>query len=164
MFEDLTVAGLYHIGVVKALLEEKLIPKVISGSSVGSLIASLVGCNTDEDLKQFFFREIAFRGRRFLEKKPEIPGKVFEKQSERLVAAEAPSPPHQGRSDGCQEIRGSVAFPDWRCHIQGGVSAVVVLQHLFSRLESRGYEHTGRVLNITVAPQRRFEMPASSTT
>jgi predicted acylesterase/phospholipase RssA len=40
--------GLYHLGVVKALLEEKLIPKVISGSSVGSLVAALVGTHTDE--------------------------------------------------------------------------------------------------------------------
>jgi len=34
--------GLYHLGVIKALFERDLLPRVISGSSVGSIIASLV--------------------------------------------------------------------------------------------------------------------------
>lgn len=42
--------GLFHIGVAKALFEEGLLPRVISGSSAGSIIASVIGCTTDEEL------------------------------------------------------------------------------------------------------------------
>eukprot|EP01125_Pyxidicula_operculata_P006169 TRINITY_DN2151_c0_g1_i2.p2 TRINITY_DN2151_c0_g1~~TRINITY_DN2151_c0_g1_i2.p2 ORF type:complete len:402 (-),score=58.45 TRINITY_DN2151_c0_g1_i2:2126-3331(-) len=43
--------GVYHIGVIKVLHEHKLLPRVISGSSVGSIIASLVATCTDEELE-----------------------------------------------------------------------------------------------------------------
>lgn len=35
--------GMYHLGVIKVLFEHKLLPRVISGSSVGSIIASVLG-------------------------------------------------------------------------------------------------------------------------
>lgn len=46
--------GMYHLGVIKCLYEEKLLPRVMSGSSVGSIIASLVCVLTDEELEQAF--------------------------------------------------------------------------------------------------------------
>lgn len=42
--------GLFHIGVVKALWEENLLPPVISGSSAGSIITSVAGTNSDDQL------------------------------------------------------------------------------------------------------------------
>ena len=48
------ILGFYHLGVVKALVEHKLLPRVISGSSAGSLIAGVLGTHTDEELEQFF--------------------------------------------------------------------------------------------------------------
>lgn len=35
--------GYYHVGVVKSLIEQGLMPRVISGSSAGSLITAIVG-------------------------------------------------------------------------------------------------------------------------
>lgn len=35
--------GMYHLGVIKVLYENQLLPRVISGSSVGSIIASVLG-------------------------------------------------------------------------------------------------------------------------
>lgn len=35
--------GIYHLGVIKALFEFGILPRVISGSSVGSIMASVVG-------------------------------------------------------------------------------------------------------------------------
>jgi predicted acylesterase/phospholipase RssA len=35
--------GFYHVGVVKALLTEGLLPRVISGASAGSLMAAMIG-------------------------------------------------------------------------------------------------------------------------
>lgn len=43
-------AGLYHIGVVKALFEQDLLPRIISGTAVGALIAALICIHTDDEL------------------------------------------------------------------------------------------------------------------
>ncbi|KAI0013663.1 patatin-like phospholipase domain-containing protein [Xylariaceae sp. FL0662B] len=42
----------YHLGVVKALLEADLVPDVITGTSGGALVATLVATRTNEELKQ----------------------------------------------------------------------------------------------------------------
>lgn len=46
--------GMFHLGVIKALLEQGLLPRVISGSSAGSIIAGLVGVRTDDELRNVF--------------------------------------------------------------------------------------------------------------
>jgi predicted acylesterase/phospholipase RssA len=46
--------GMYHFGVLKALHEHQLLPRVISGSSAGSIVAALVGVRTDEELGDLF--------------------------------------------------------------------------------------------------------------
>src|SRR5690606_30078462 len=43
--------GLFHIGVCKALWEQGLLPSVISGSSAGSIIASVVGSHDDSEMQ-----------------------------------------------------------------------------------------------------------------
>ncbi|GAB1317378.1 Lipase 5 [Madurella fahalii] len=42
--------GMSHIGVLKTLYEEKLLPRIISGASAGSIVASVVCTRTDEEL------------------------------------------------------------------------------------------------------------------
>jgi TAG lipase/lysophosphatidylethanolamine acyltransferase len=54
IFACLTKLGMYHIGVIKALFEAHLIPKIISGASVGSVVASFLCITRDEDIPQFF--------------------------------------------------------------------------------------------------------------
>eukprot|EP00948_MAST-09A_sp_MAST-9A-sp1_P003238 g3238.t1 len=44
--------GYYHLGVVKALLTAKMLPRVITGSSAGSLIGALTCCKTDTELQE----------------------------------------------------------------------------------------------------------------
>jgi TAG lipase/steryl ester hydrolase/phospholipase A2/LPA acyltransferase len=46
--------GMFHMGVIKALMEQKLMPRVISGSSAGSVVAALVGTRKDSDLPALF--------------------------------------------------------------------------------------------------------------
>lgn len=48
------VLGFYHLGVVKTLLDQGLLPRVISGSSAGSLVAGVVGTHSDNQLKHFY--------------------------------------------------------------------------------------------------------------
>lgn len=46
--------GFHHVGVVKSLFEQGMLPRVISGASAGSLIAGIIGTKTDAELADFF--------------------------------------------------------------------------------------------------------------
>ncbi|KAG2176889.1 hypothetical protein INT43_007543 [Umbelopsis isabellina] len=46
--------GLNHIGVIKCLYEAKLLPRIISGASSGSIMAALVCTRTDDEIPQLF--------------------------------------------------------------------------------------------------------------
>ena len=43
--------GVYHFGVVKALLEMGALPSIISGTSAGAVVAACVACRTDAELE-----------------------------------------------------------------------------------------------------------------
>ncbi|KAK6355625.1 hypothetical protein TWF718_000020 [Orbilia javanica] len=51
------IFGLYHIGVVRALLLRNLLPRIITGTGVGALIAALVCIHTDAELPGFLCGE-----------------------------------------------------------------------------------------------------------
>ena len=51
----------YHFGVVKALLEQDLLPDVITGTSGGALVAALVATRTNEELRQLLVPALAHR-------------------------------------------------------------------------------------------------------
>ncbi|MGB5346490.1 MAG: DUF3336 domain-containing protein [Woeseia sp.] len=44
----------FHLGVVKALWEQDLLPAIISGSSGGSVVAALVGTHSHREVKKLF--------------------------------------------------------------------------------------------------------------
>ncbi|MDZ7875416.1 MAG: DUF3336 domain-containing protein [Rhizobium sp.] len=46
--------GLYHFGVIKTLFEQDLLPRTISGSSMGSIMAAWTCCHTDDELRTLF--------------------------------------------------------------------------------------------------------------
>ncbi|KAJ3312199.1 hypothetical protein HDV04_003332 [Boothiomyces sp. JEL0838] len=45
----------FHLGVIKSLLDEKLLPNIVSGTSAGSLMAAMVAVRTDEELRSEVF-------------------------------------------------------------------------------------------------------------
>jgi TAG lipase / lysophosphatidylethanolamine acyltransferase len=47
------IFGLCHLGVVKALYLRGLLPRIITGTATGALIAALVGIHTEEELLDF---------------------------------------------------------------------------------------------------------------
>ena len=47
--------GFYHAGVVKALVENKLMPRVIGGASAGSILCAMIGTRTDDELNNDLF-------------------------------------------------------------------------------------------------------------
>ncbi|XP_062214224.1 triacylglycerol lipase SDP1-like [Phragmites australis] len=46
--------GSFHVGVVKTLVEHTLLPRIIAGSSVGSIICSIVATRTWPEIESFF--------------------------------------------------------------------------------------------------------------
>ncbi|KAF7965985.1 hypothetical protein HWV62_40557 [Athelia sp. TMB] len=53
--------GYYHFGVVKAFLDANLLPRVITGTSAGGLVAALVCTRTDAELRRLIVPEIAHK-------------------------------------------------------------------------------------------------------
>ncbi len=51
--------GIYHLGVVKALWEARLLPRIIAGSSMGAIIATAVCNRSDAELAAFFAQPLA---------------------------------------------------------------------------------------------------------
>lgn len=51
----------YHFGVVRALLDNGVLPEIITGTSGGALVAGLVATRTDEELKQLLVPALAHR-------------------------------------------------------------------------------------------------------
>jgi len=49
--------GTFHVGVARALNRKRLLPRVLAGSSVGSIIAAIIGSRTQEELDEFFSEE-----------------------------------------------------------------------------------------------------------
>ncbi|WP_422419637.1 DUF3336 domain-containing protein [Pseudomonas sp. GZD-222] len=50
MLSGAAMLGYFHVGALKALFKEGLLPKIISGSSAGSLIAAIVCSHSDDEL------------------------------------------------------------------------------------------------------------------
>ncbi len=46
--------GMFRLGVIKALSEQGLLPRVLTGSSAGSIIAAMTGTRTDAELPEIF--------------------------------------------------------------------------------------------------------------
>jgi predicted acylesterase/phospholipase RssA len=115
------VLGFYHLGVVKTLLDHGLLPKAISGSSAGSLVAGVLGTHTDKELEHFYDpanvhfeaeREASVFSRMFFGSNPQIdvgdlenlvarmvPNMTFEEAYEKtgrqISISIAPAEPHQ---------------------------------------------------------------------
>ncbi|KAL1970572.1 hypothetical protein VTN77DRAFT_4216 [Rasamsonia byssochlamydoides] len=51
----------YHFGVVKALLDNGVLPEIITGTSGGALVAALVATRTDDELKQLLVPALAYK-------------------------------------------------------------------------------------------------------
>ncbi len=84
--------GMFHLGVLKALWERRLLPTVMSGSSAGSIMAAIIGTHTDEELVDIFdpnylyleaYRLVGWKG--LLKGKPLLRGDQLETCLEKNV-------------------------------------------------------------------------------
>lgn len=53
--------GYYHFGQIRALLDEGLLPRVMSGTSAGAIVAAFACTRTDDELKELLVPELANR-------------------------------------------------------------------------------------------------------
>ena len=122
--------GMYHLGVVKALYEHGVLPRVISGSSVGSLVAAIVACTTDEDIPKLF-ESGALNVDAFEVK--DSANTSFQRKVSRLV--------RKGYVFDIRKLEDCV---------RANIGDMTFLE---------AYEKTHRILNITVASTTEFQFP-----
>jgi NTE family protein len=120
MFSGGGILGFFHVGVARALVEQGLMPNVLSGSSAGSLVAAIIGTHEDEAIRGLLQGRVlhdAFEGlfeasiepsarrrrvgveelRKFIETRiPDLTfGEAFEKTGRRINISVSPSELHQ---------------------------------------------------------------------
>jgi len=114
--------GIYHTGVAKALWEQRLLPDIVSGSSMGSIVAAGVCSRDDEELDYFFAH-------------PES----IHREALRLLDFRE-----------IWQTKMIMNPKQLEEHITANVGD-------FTFLET--FEHSGRILNITVSPTRSQQKP-----
>lgn len=122
--------GMTHIGVVKALFEEKLLPRIVSGASAGSIVCAVLCTHTDEDLP------------RIISEFPYGELDVFEEKGKELSV---------GR-------RLWKLLREW--HWYDETHLVRVMRNLIGDVTFReAYNRTRRICNITVSTANNIELP-----
>jgi len=114
--------GLFHFGVVKALFDQDLLPRTISGSSMGAIIAAWACVHTDGELRELFAD----------------PARINRE-------ALAPLPPFRMWSE--------AALLD-QDKLRRFLPTV-----LGDRTFAHAMRHSRRILNITVSPLRKQQIP-----
>ncbi|RDL30982.1 Patatin-like phospholipase-containing protein [Venustampulla echinocandica] len=122
--------GMNHIGVLKTLHEAKLLPRIISGASAGSIVCAVLCTRTDEEipevLKMFPYGDLA----------------VFEEE---------------GKEDGVLErLRRLLTQGSW---IDIKHLTRVMHDMLGDMTFQEGYNRTRRILNICVSSASVYELP-----
>ncbi|KAF9380529.1 hypothetical protein CPB97_008280 [Podila verticillata] len=121
--------GLMHIGVIKTLFETHLLPRIISGSSCGSIIAAILCTRTDEEIPLMFqFDKFNFTVFHTQEEQGDVLARLvhFLKNGALFNA--------QVLKEALKDNIGDVTFQE-------------------------AYNRTRRILNITVSTSATFEMP-----
>ena len=120
------------MGIVKALHEQKLLPSLICGSSMGALVAAIICTRTPQELDAFLLDDTA----------GQINYSAFEKI------------PRQGSFQ-----RKLLRFLREGHFFNVRVLEEFVYDNLSNITFEEAYERSGRILNITVISQRKHEVP-----
>ncbi|CAD6571187.1 MAG: hypothetical protein ASARMPREDX12_006499 [Alectoria sarmentosa] len=140
--------GLCHLGVVKALHLRGLLPRIITGTATGALIAALVGIHTEDELLDFLNGDgidlTAFTRRN-------SDGSITE-EKQGLISS------HQtGRVQTC--LRRLMRFVREGHFLDVNVLEECVRANVGDLTFEEAYARTKRVLNITVAISSRGGVP-----
>ncbi|CCE63878.1 hypothetical protein TPHA_0G00420 [Tetrapisispora phaffii CBS 4417] len=125
--------GLFHIGVLSTLSELDLLPKVISGSSAGAIVASILSVYTREEIPELFERILNTDFNIFKDDR-------LKTESENLL------------------IKISRFFKNGTWF--SNQHLIHTMKEFLGDLTFReAYNRTGKILNITVSPASIFEQP-----
>ena len=122
--------GMMHIGVIKTLFDDKLLPRIISGSSAGAIVAAIVCTQTDE----------------------EIPGLVERFPYGNLQVFELESDPESIFTRLARFLKHGVVMDIRYLHN-------VMAEWMGNMTFSEAFNKTRRILNITVSSSSIYEMP-----
>lgn len=128
--------GVYHIGVLKALYENGLLPRIIAGASSGSIMAAVACCRSDDELPQLVRMEGV--NTHFLEEAVSLEDRgswiyPWSKKLSRVIS-------HGVIFDG-QVLKKS---------LRDSIGDITFLE---------AYQKTNRVLNIAVSSTTMYDMP-----
>jgi len=150
--------GLYHLGVIQALMKEGLLPRVISGSSAGSIITAMLGVKTDEELQRILDHgtmHLRFFGVRSTGSTVDDSDGWFARMW-RSVRVSLPLP-----LQAFVHELGRI-IPRWlktRTLLDIDVLAECLKENIGNYTFGEAFARTGRVINITVAPSGSHNMP-----
>ena len=134
-----SIFGLCHLGVVKAMYQRDLLPRIIAGSATGALMAAWVGVHTEEELLGILSGD-------------RIDLSAFVASSQR-AAAKA-----HGEGGGWLMVQLRILYRRvCRFFKSGFILDPVVLEeavraNVGDMTFKEAYERTDRILNITIAP------------
>ncbi|KAF0325476.1 patatin family [Colletotrichum asianum] len=122
--------GMSHIGVLKALFEVKLLPRIISGASAGSIVSAVICTRTDEEIPRLV-REFPYGDLAVFDAE-ENPDGVFDHMRRLLTEGSWSDIKHLTR-------------------VMRGLVGDLTFQEAYNR--------TRRVLNICVSTESMYELP-----
>lgn len=122
--------GMSHVGVLKALFEAKLLPRIISGASAGSIVCSVMCTRTDEEMPELI-RQFPYGNLAVFEAEGSNEG-VLEHLRRLLTEGSWSDINHLTRV--MRELTGDMTFQE-------------------------AYNRTRRILNICVSTPSMYELP-----
>eukprot|EP00045_Choanoeca_perplexa_P007039 m.61834 g.61834 ORF g.61834 m.61834 type:complete len:584 (+) comp13903_c0_seq10:1305-3056(+) len=124
--------GIHHLGVLRVLLKQRLLPRIISGSSVGSLVAAVVCVTPDDELEQLLEGDVPALKSTALITRADEPGDFFSKLKH--FARHGVLADVEVLKEACRLNIGDITFQE-------------------------AYNKTRRILNITINPPDATEAP-----
>ncbi|KAH1578136.1 hypothetical protein KXX17_006882 [Aspergillus fumigatus] len=143
-----SIFGVCHLGVVKALHLQGLLPRIITGTGTGALIAALVGIHSEDELLSFLDSDgidlTAFDRRR----------------SEKLSGEHAQIPPYSSEDGWLGTLfRRVKRYIEKGYFLDAGVLEECVRANLGDLTFEEAYARSKRILNITIATSGKNGTP-----
>lgn len=124
-----SILGFLHTGVLWELIQHKLLPRIVSGSSAGSIFAACVCIHRDEEFHQAL-------------KLLDEPQDIFEH--------------HDAKESLRIHIQRFAKYGTWT---DGGYLRATLQRILGDYTFGEAHQRTGRILNVTVSTTGSYEMP-----
>jgi len=127
--------GTFHLGVIKALLEHRLLPRVLAGSSVGAVVCAITATRTDSELSALLENLSSFDLSFFSQAALPVP--AASSAAKKLLLGTSSMQANEDPEQLVKRLR----------HLLGDVTFV------------EAYTHTSRVLNLSVSAAGGHEPP-----